>query len=467
LAAVTLALAFLLGGGTRPGQWSDAIVQLVGLTTLVVAVSTLTIPRRLLLPLVILAAIAAIFLLQLLPLPPALWSALPGRGLVLENLTTASVTLTWMPISLDPGATTQAAFSLIPAAAIFVTVVQLDHPARRSLTLIVIVVAVVSVLLGVSQLVRGPGQLRLFPNANLLDSVGFFANRNHYSALLYAAIPLLAAWIVGLFHDRRPERILALAYGAVVLAILVLGLAMARSRAGLALAGLAAAGSLLIALRHGGPLAKRALLAMTVATVVGVLLAMHFAFFTVADRFNEGLLQDFRLTIADLSLTAAAVFQPLGSGFGTFVPVYQMFEPAGAILDTYINHAHNDWLELYLEGGWPALTVLAAFVLWFLAAAFRVWRAGASRGVDALDRCLACAASISVFALLLHSAVDYPLRTTALSSLFALCCALMIAPVPRLVFATVGLSDIVRGAQGLWPARRRRRAAAWSGRRYG
>ena len=40
---------------------------------------------------------------------------------------------------------------------------------------------------------------------------------------------------------------------------------------------------------------------------------------------------------------------PFGSGFGTFVPVYEKFAPR-TLLGGYANHAHDDGLELWLAG---------------------------------------------------------------------------------------------------------------------
>ena len=457
--------SLILGGGTRSGQWSDAIVQLLALFMLLVALFTMTVPRRLIVPLTIVGATVALPLLQLVPLPPAIWVLLPSRDLMAETLEKAAVDLQWMPLSLDPSATWQATLSLLPAIAVFLATVQLNDRSRRSLTVLIIVMVIFSVMLGLAQLMHGPGtQLRLFPYANIGDSVGFFANRNHYAALLYAAIPLLAAWIIGLFHDERPERLLGLVSGVVIFAAIVLGLAMARSRAGVLLAGLATLGSLVLAYRHGGRFARGSLVALTVAALVGVLLAVHFAFFAVAARFNDGVLDDFRLTIAAVTLSAAAAFQPIGSGIGSFVPVYQMFEPTEAILSSYINHAHNDWLELYLEAGWPAIAILLLFLAWFSAAAAKVWLSPPRRS-NALDRALACAASLTVFLLLLHSAVDYPLRTTAIATLFALSCALLVEPVPRREASESGrpIFDLRR----LVTWRRKSRGAAWGGRRNG
>jgi O-antigen ligase len=88
-----------------------------------------------------------------------------------------------------------------------------------------------------------------------------------------------------------------------------------------------------------------------------------------------------------------------------------------------INYAHNDWLQLWLEGGVGAAFLLGLFSLWYIARTFHVWR----RGGNGLDALLSRAASLVVGLLLIHSLVDYPLRSTALMCVFALASALMVA----------------------------------------
>jgi O-antigen ligase len=138
-------------------------------------------------------------------------------------------------------------------------------------------------------------------------------------------------------------------------------------------------------------------------------------------------------------------------------------------MPSYVNHAHNDWLEIWLEGGFLALAVLVAFLIWFVFASFGAWRAPLDRG-RALDRALPQAASIVVILVLLHSAVDYPLRTTALMTLFAFCCALLVPPIRRPhADAPRDRSGEPRGWRriGAFPALRPRpRAHAWRARRF-
>jgi O-antigen ligase len=86
-----------------------------------------------------------------------------------------------------------------------------------------------------------------------------------------------------------------------------------------------------------------------------------------------------------------------------------------------MNHVHGDYIELALETGIPGLLVLALFLLWWARRCVLIWRA---EEPDYFAR----AATIASAAILAHSAVDYPLRTAAISALFAMCCGLMAEP---------------------------------------
>lgn len=125
--------------------------------------------------------------------------------------------------------------------------------------------------------------------------------------------------------------------------------------------------------------------------------------------------------IARTSLRIGADMAPLGSGLGTFVPVYGMYETPQTLGAGLINYAHNDWLQLWLEGGIGAAVLLGLFCLWYFARTVHVWRWGGNTLDDLLPR----AASLVVALLLIHSLVDYPLRSTALMCVFALACGLM------------------------------------------
>jgi O-antigen ligase len=114
---------------------------------------------------------------------------------------------------------------------------------------------------------------------------------------------------------------------------------------------------------------------------------------------------------------------PFGSGIGTFVPIYQRYEPLAYLREVYVNRAHNDWMESWLEGGLASAAVFCALVACYVFLAYRSWRAA-----DPKSRFVAYgrAGSICVGLLLVHSIVDYPLRTTALMVMVAISCAFML-----------------------------------------
>lgn len=458
MTAAVIVLAIVLGGGTRQGLWSDAIVQLAGLTLLMVLVfRARRWPRHdgIRFATVIVVLLLAIPLIQLIELPPSLWALLPGRASIALSFEEAAIALPWMPISLDPAATWRAWLALLPAVAVFAATIQLDLGARRSLSLIIIALGIVSVLFGLAQLMQGPtSALRLYPFTNTGDSVGFFANRNHYAALLVASIPLVAAWMIGLANARHANRVFGLTVCLIVFAVLILGLGMARSRAGIALAILASIASFFLASANEPRGARRGMLAIAAAASIGVILAVQFAFFRILGRFDADVLADLRFTIADVTALASWTYFPIGTGFGTFEAVYRIFEPVDALLASYVNHAHNDWLEGLLEGGILAAFLMLAFFTWFAIRGLRLWRVESLYSVR-IDRALAQSATIAIALLMLHSFVDYPLRTTTLSVLFAWSAALLIRPAAS--EATNDEIDRVQSRAAPTPRRRRSR----------
>jgi O-antigen ligase len=115
---------------------------------------------------------------------------------------------------------------------------------------------------------------------------------------------------------------------------------------------------------------------------------------------------------------AAGDFMPFGSGLGSFRTVYQLYEKPDQVTPDYVVHAHNDYAEVALELGLAGIVLMLAFLLWWVIAVWRAWRT-AETGP------FARAAAISSAAVLVHSLVDFPLRTAAISACFGMCLALL------------------------------------------
>ncbi|WP_407646751.1 O-antigen ligase family protein [Henriciella algicola] len=110
-----------------------------------------------------------------------------------------------------------------------------------------------------------------------------------------------------------------------------------------------------------------------------------------------------------------------GTGPGSFADVYRLYENPDAVTATYANHAHNDYLEAMIEYGLPGALIVIVSVALILTLFVRVWT---QQQIE--NRRLKRAASTALLIVLLHSLVDYPVRTPAIACLFATCFAILI-----------------------------------------
>src|SRR4051794_12117508 len=109
------AMCLLLGGGSL---LSDTVLQLLSIPILVFVVPHAAkeypfAQNRV--GWILCAGIVLLPLFQLIPLPPWIWTNLPGHDLVLANLKLLNGNLPWLPMSVSPTSTWLAALSLLPA----------------------------------------------------------------------------------------------------------------------------------------------------------------------------------------------------------------------------------------------------------------------------------------------------------------------------------------------------------------
>jgi O-antigen ligase len=416
-AAALLVVAIALGGGGSDFPVGSMAAQLLGLLLLgrLLLSSRSALRWHAARPEFYLGiCIAGLVLLQLIPLPPEIWRSLPGRDLAADISDFTGTGSFWRPISLDPEASVYSALSLIPAAAIFLAAVTADAKQRQGLAYMVVGMALISGLLAMLQTA---GAIEpLYETAHDKYAVGLFSNRNHQADLLLAGL-ILSVGVAAAGEQSRnsvvPAYVITLLLGAAVVAT--------ASRTGFALLALSALGSLLIVLSAS---ARRKLLAARTLIYGLPLLGLvwlarnHPLMERLLVRFQSD--DDLRFVIWSNSIDAIAAYFPVGSGLGTFSLVYPQVEDLDDISAGWINAAHNDALELVVETGLVGGALIAAFLLVF----FR--RASDLRKFtkNALER----AACLAAFILILHSLVDYPLRTTSLLTVFGFLLGLMIPP---------------------------------------
>jgi hypothetical protein len=422
LAMASLLASLVFGGASaRDGYVSTLVAQLACLPVLGLALwRTARRPRpsEHRAPLMVMTAGLLLPLLYLIPLPPGVWTALPGRAVAAEAYAAAGMSAPWLPLSLDPQATLRSAVALAPGAALFLATLHLGWTSRRRLVWAVLLAGAANAALGFLQVAAG-GAFRPYTDTTA-GAVGFFANRNHSVALLLTMLPLAGAAAAQAAALRWRGPMLAASGGVALLA--VAGLVSGGSRAGVLLLPLAAAAAVGAAASGWARDGRR--VALQAGGAGAVLLAVLAALAFVGGAGGERTLRDpERSQLARVTLQAADDFAPLGAGFGAFSPVYQAYENPDTLQDEFANHAHNDWLELWLEGGWPFAAVALAFLAWFARACLRL-----GRGPPGEAWALQAAGAVVVLLLLIHSSVDYPLRTSALMAVFGLGCGLLVRP---------------------------------------
>jgi len=422
-ALLLLVAATLFGGASQGNALSLMAVEIASLPLLFVALYLVlagAAPKRATLPLVLLAAVVAMPLLQLVPLPPGVWTRLPGRLAVAQALDVARLGRPWLPFSLAPEQTWRSAMALAPPAAMFMGALFLSDRQRRALAVCWLALAVVSLGLGALQMLGGEGSpLYFYPITNLGAPVGLFSNRNHQAEFLLCLIPVAAVFAArfnGDFEDRRAfAALLAMLY----IVVAIVGVAVTRSRAGILLGGLALLGAGAVIARVGALRRHwRAAAGIGGGALIAIAAVLVFGLGPILDRFGDNAAEP-RFEGWPLVAGAAGGFLPLGAGVGAFQTVYDAVEPLGDVSSVYFNHAHNDYLELWLETGVVGAGLLLAFAVWLAGRLWAIWTPRAAGP----GRDLAAASGLAVLLLAAHSAVDYPLRTEALAVLFAFACA--------------------------------------------
>lgn len=367
----------------------------------------------------IVAGIVLLFVLQLVPLPPGIWTQFPGRGAIAAVDREVFGQPLWRPITIDMEATWHTFAFLIPFLGAYLAFRSGDDLRRVAMIRGVWFALGLAVMLGLLQFF-GLDFLHPFPiESDNEFGNGFFTNHNHQATFVLMAAALVIAHAPTLPKGLVEGRVIAAAIG-VVLAVMASG-----SRSGVVLMALTMASTVIWWLAaHDRIFAAGRNRRRTLVLIGGVMVLGLFAVSALvisSDRFTLGrgaLSEDQRLQMAPIAWHAIGQFWPLGSGFGTFQTPFRQVEPLEALRVLDIMHAHNDLLEMLIEGGLAALVLLVAMVIRIGQLARFGWRSGGT------TRLRSAMTAWALLLPLLHSLVDYPLRTMAVSALFAMALAM-------------------------------------------
>ncbi|MEW4449570.1 O-antigen ligase family protein [Qipengyuania sp. JC766] len=412
-----LALCVVLGGSSSGGAVANALLQLLGLAILWFAATQERavpvagdIPGRYFKWLIL--ATCGWIVVQFVPLPSGLWSAIPGRANVAQGMELLGNEPGWRPLAIEWERAIASALSFIPPFAVLAMALRAEPDTITRGILAILAATVLAAVVGVAQIAAGDGSpLYFYDITSVASSVGFFANSNHFATLFIVCAALA---IVGIEPDRTGRGggsfawLAWLAFTGFLLANVFLN----RSLAGLALGMMVAAycATFFIA-RLGSPAMRWGGIGII---ALGGLAAMMFAVFAPRSLTEKLFVQTTdvgsRTYIWDGTYQAIVDTFPYGIGLGNFRWFYPQYEDPNVILSVYINHAHNDWLEFILEGGIFAVAILGLLGMVLARSARRHLRGNLTQIVRR------AAPYVVLLVIALHSLVDYPLRTATIAA---------------------------------------------------
>ena len=382
-------------------------------------------------------------LLQLFPLPESVWGALPGHAEyanVLQRFA-ADGRSAVRAISVIPSYTEYGWLAMMPALACFLAAMRLSPAHTARLLLIMAGFAGVESLLGLLQVGSGASIFYLQNDQAFGTATGTFINRNHLAALLAMTLPV----IVGLLafsmrpgrrrrhqHQRTGSGYFAqrtLLFGSAVLILACL--LFTRSRAGIAsaLVGLACSAIVLVRARAASEGTSRTRLATwLVAAMIAV--AFGLAIIIAAAPLLEGIEPEaLRLSTKDRialfagTVRAAIEFLPFGSGLSTFVDVFPRFQ-LEARFSGFADHAHNDYLQAFMELGLGAPLIIGLLVFAYGSRMRELLRREGGRSFTLLQ----LGAGVGMMPMMLHSVFDFALHMPANGIWFATLAGVLFHP---------------------------------------
>jgi len=237
-------------------------------------------------------------------------------------------------------------------------------------------------------------------------------------SLLIISYFYVQRWQVFRFTEAYTNIFLAAVYIIIFLSIIING-----SRAGLLCGGIALFVGLIIfnlkppeAARHKRASVKK------IGSIIGSIAIVMFSatlilLFFVSDRLpafsrliESDPMADLRTEAMPTLFEMIGTYWPVGSGFGTFDKVYFIHERSELLMPSYFNQAHNDWLQILIEGGAQVAILAVAGIAWYIINVFKLFYA-TSKNASHLFFWFGTMAILGIASL-----VDYPLRTPIFSA---------------------------------------------------
>lgn len=366
--------------------------------------------------------------IQLIEFPMFVWQRFGGREIIAEGWQLFGFDPSFEPISVAPYRTISALiYVLIPFGAMFAVLRLGWRSATAYLPWTIAGIAALSALLGLAQVTLPEGEsLYLYEFTNAGAPVGLFSNVNHHASFLVMSLAFTAV-LVGELRSHERVKDIDVAKRTMI------GLCASLQLIGILAAGSVAGYLLLVPMlglcflisqsqRKEFRISRLVLPALIlVPAILLVAYSPQLSGLGVTSFEDDG--PTSRVGIATIGFEVLKDHVWLGGGLGAFEPLYKVYEDPETIGLKFANHAHNDYLQWAIETGLLGIILASVFLIWLFRNMFRVWRQGGDR-TTRMRRAAAAAVLVPV----LHSIVDYPLRSPSILMFASICVVLMVLP---------------------------------------
>ncbi len=425
------ALAFLLGlflcAVLYRGANTPAAIQLLGYGAVLILLLSVCSSWRNRTPpsnlastalLTALVALVAFGLTGLIHIPTETWLDLAGRSYYREVIQWHQLVQpapSAFTFSLDAVGTTQAVWVALAALAVCLGTLTLRRSMIMTLLALFVCLAIFQAVLGLLQTALSGPTFLSYWDVPQNRAVGTFINRNHFATWLAMSLPVVLLRTGGAFtfqsNDASSQPGYWQAWWGCAVVLIAAALFASGSRAGTSAAVVVTLMTLGVLATRRMP-GKRGLFLLAIVAVTAlavsetVLQRLYLSFGD--DAFRES--SAARSVMYARAFDAAKQFFPYGAGLGSFSIAFQRFQ-LPELDGLFIEHVHNDYIQLLFEAGATGVLILAAFAAAAVAAAIGVFR----RDVDLHRASPAIGCFLGAAAFAFHSWLDFPAHIPAVA----------------------------------------------------
>ena len=378
-------------------------------------------------------------LLQFFPLPGFLVRIVSPETYSLSNDTIGLLEpVNGMSLSINQKESLSEFFRYAAYASFYILSVQLlsrKEFLKKTINTVMIFAVLLS-FLAILQHFTANGKIYWFKELFRGTPFGPYVNRNHFAGLIGMIFPLVLAMFLyhkprvnysGLrnrlgefFSYRTVNTYFLLGAGLVILGVSVF---LSLSRGGIISLCLATCVFGVLLAGRGGD-RGRGLMILALFSLV-LLSVGWFGWAPIFERFNRirnpaGEITESRIPHWKDSLEITRDYPVTGTGFGTFANAYKGYQISE--VGKAVTHAHNDYIELAIEGG----LIAVGLATWFLISVLGTYRRFLKRR-DSYCIYLYLGSLAGLAAILFHSITDFNLHIGANGLYFFLICAICVS----------------------------------------